>query len=280
LGAEAGTTESNQTTEWQVNMLPRKIGDYDLKAKLGEGHTAIVYRARAANGAPDVAVKVARDGDEQADWIAQLRREAAVLSTVSGPAIPKFYGYFETDGCYYNVLEYIEGRNGDTFLAELATPVGEAVAVEWGIQICEVFARLHNHQPQPYLYFSLGPDNLMVNSQQQIYVMDYGKVFPYSEGSDYPRLGTIGYSAPEMYVGRAEPRSDLYGLGVFLYHATTRRDPREPAQAFLFHVNPARGINPRLSAAFEDVVLKAVEHKASDRYPTAEAMKAALETCR
>ena len=178
------------------------------------------------------------------------------------------------------MLEYIEGRNGDTFLAELAAPLDEVIAVEWGIQICEVFARLHEHQPQPYIYFSLGPDNLMVNHQQQIYVIDYGKVFPYIDGGDYPRLGTIGYSAPAMYVGKAEPLSDLYGLGVFLYHATTCREPRKPAQAFLFHVNPLRAMNPVLSATFEAVVLKAVEHKASDRYPTAAAMKAALETCR
>lgn len=83
-----------------------------------------------------------------------------------------------------------------------------------------------------------------------------------------------------MYVGKAEPRSDLYGLGVFLYHLTTGRHPRKPAHAFLFHVNPPHAINPRLSAAFEAVVLKAVEHKAIDRYPRAEAMKAALEACR
>lgn len=261
-------------------MFPSKIGDYAIISKIGEGHTAIVYRAAAVGRPHEVVVKVVRDGDEKADWIVQLRREATLLSTFTGPAIPKFFGYFETGSYYYNVLEYIAGRNGATFLAELTAPLDESVAVEWGIQICEVLARLHTHQPQPYLYFSLGPDNLMVNHQQQIYVIDYGKVFPYLEGGDYPRLGVIGYSAPEMYVGKAEPRSDIYGLGVFLYHATTRRDPRKPAQAFLFHVNPPRAINPVLSVAFEEVVLKAVEHKASDRYPTAAAMKAALETCR
>lgn len=261
-------------------MLPVKIGNYDIKDKLGEGHTAIVYRATAMDSTQDVVVKVVRDGDEKADWITQLRREAAFLSTFTGQAIPKFYGYFETDGFHYNVLEYINGRNGDTFLAEMTAPLDESVALEWGVQICEVFARLHNQRPQPYIYFSLGPDNLMVNQQQQIYVIDYGKVFPYIEGHEYPRLGTIGYSAPEIYVGKAEPRSDIYGLGVFLYHATTCRDPRKPAQAFLFHVNSPRAINPRLSAAFEEVVLKALEHKAVDRYPTAAAMKTALETCR
>jgi hypothetical protein len=85
---------------------------------------------------------------------------------------------------------------------------------------------------------------------------------PYVPDAKLPALGLAGYSAPEQYVGRADFRSDVFGLGVWLYQLTTGRDPRAPHAAFLFHVMPPRVLNPALSPAFEEVILQAVEHKA------------------
>jgi serine/threonine-protein kinase len=260
-------------------MLPVKIGRYHIQQKIGQGNTADVYRASSSDSDQTVVLKVARPDERQEEWVAQLRQEASILSGFMGTGIPKFYGYFESDGYSYNVLEHIEGHNLDTVLAGMTMPLDERDAIQWGLRICDILVRLHNQQPQPLIYRFIGPDNLMLDHKGELYVIDYGKVSPYVPGQDYPRLGEIGYSAPELYVGRPEPRSDIYGLGVLLYHATTQRDPRRPNEAFLFHVNPPRSLNPRLSEAFEIVILKAVEHKAADRYPTAEAMKAALLAC-
>jgi serine/threonine-protein kinase len=262
--------------------LPQKLGRYTLHEQIGQGGTAEIYRATAPNEPLSVALKLARtDGtpDEQADWIGQLRQEASMLSWFNGTSIPKCYEYFESGGRHCLALELIEGQNLDTILAEMTAPLPEHEAIQWGLTICEVLLRLHNHQPQPYIYRFVAPDNLMRDRQGQIYVMDYGKVTPYDVQRTYPLLGLIGYSAPEQYVGKPEPRSDVYGLGVLLYHAVTLRDPRTPTEAFLFQVIPPRSRNPALSEAFEAVILKAVEHKAIDRYPTVDAMKAALLAC-
>jgi serine/threonine-protein kinase len=176
-------------------------------------------------------------------------------------------------------LEYIDGKNLETVLSEMTTPLDESEAIRWGVSILDVLIRLHNHQPEPLIYRHVGPSNLMLDHQNQLYLIDYGKVLPYAEDREYTRIGEIGYSAPEQYLGKPEPRSDLYCLGVLLYHATTLRDPRSPTEAFLFHVIPPRSLNLKLSEAFETVILKAVERKAADRYETAEAMKAALLAC-
>jgi serine/threonine-protein kinase len=160
----------------------------------------------------------------------------------------------------------------------MTAPLDEREAIQWGLSICDVLVRLHQ-QPQPLIYRFIGPTNLMLDTQNQLYVIDYGKVVPYFADEEYSRLGEIGYSAPEQYVGKPESRSDIYCLGVLLYHATTLRDPRKPAGAFLFHVIPPRSLNAALTEVFEAVILKAVEHKAADRYPTAEAMKTALLAC-
>jgi serine/threonine-protein kinase len=260
-------------------MSPAKIGRYTLKRKLGQGNTADIYLASDSENGHEIALKVAREGDEQADWIAQLRQEMAILSELSGTAIPKFYGYYEADGYHCVVLEYIEGKNLETVLSEMTAPLDEREAIRWGLTICDVLIRLHRHQPAPLIYRHIGPTNIMLDDQNQLYLIDYGKVLPYVANHDYSRVGEIGYSAPEQYIGKPEPRSDIFCLGVLLYHATTLRDPRKPAGAFLFHVMPPRSINPALSQAFEAVILKAVEHKVVDRYASAEAMKAALLAC-
>ena len=258
-------------------MIPARIGRYRIIRKLGQGNTADIYLASDSEDGREIALKVAREGDE--DWIAQLRQEVSNLSELSGVGIPRSYGYYEADGYHCVVLEYIDGKNLEMVLSEMTAPLDEREAIRWGVSILDLLIRLHHHQPEPLIYRHVGPGNLMLDNQNQLYLIDYGKVLPYVADREYSRIGEIGYSAPEQYVGKPEPRSDLYCLGVLLYHATTLRDPRSPTEAFLFHVIPPRSLNLKLSEAFETVVLKAVEHKAGDRYETAEAMKAALLGC-
>ena len=260
-------------------MIPASIGRYNIKRKLGQGNTADIYLASDSEDGREIALKVAREGDEQEDWIAQLRQEVSNLSELSGTAIPKCYGYFEADGYHCVVLEYIDGENLEIVLSEMTAPLDEREAIRWGVSICDVLIRLHNHQPEPLIYRHVGPSNIMLDNQNQLYLIDYGKVLPYVADREYSRVGEIGYSAPEQYIGKPEPRSDLYCLGVLLYHATTQRDPRNPVGAFLFHVILPRSLNLALSEAFETAILKAVERKAVERYDTAEAMKTALLAC-
>ena len=73
----------------------------------------------------------------------------------------------------------------------------------------------------------------------------------------------------------ADPRGDIYALGATLHHLLTKRDPRlEPP--FTFHEEPAKLLNPSLSQATNDVIMKALEYDIEKRYQSAQAMKKAL----
>jgi serine/threonine-protein kinase len=251
------------------------INNYQVEEEIGRGHTAVVYRASDPYG-HIVALKMSLDHD--ADRLRQMKQEAQVLSWLKCDGVPQCYDYFEFEGQRCVVLELVSGKDFNDLIQKRKSPFSEAQAIQWGIRIADILDKIHTHTI-PHIYSFLAPDHILLSESGELYLIDYGKVVPYTPDAEYPAIGTAGYSAPEQYVGRPEPRGDVFSLGVFLYHITTGRDPRLPHAAFLFHVMPPRAINPELSPEFERIVLQAVEHKASDRFETIAAMREALLTC-
>ncbi|MCB0164995.1 MAG: serine/threonine protein kinase [Anaerolineae bacterium] len=251
------------------------INNYQVEEEIGRGITAVVYRATNPQGQV-VTLKMSRDNDP--DRLRQIKQEAEVLSWLNNEGVPHCYDYFEFEGQGCVTLEFVAGKTFKSLMQEQRPPYSEAQAVQWGIQLADILDRIHTH-PTPHIYRSLAPHHLLLTESGQLYLIDYGKVEPYKPDALFPAIGFAGYSPPEQYVGRPEPRGDIFSLGVFLYHVTTGRDPHLPHAAFLFHVLPPRAINPQLSPEFERIVLQAVEHKASDRFTSIAAMREALLAC-
>jgi serine/threonine protein kinase len=255
-----------------VHML---INGYQIQEEIGRGDAAIVYRAVAPNG-QIVALKISLD--DNPDRFGQMKQEAQVLSWLKQEGVPRCYNTFEFEGRQCVVLEWVSGINFDSILEERSIPFAETQAILWGIRLASILNCLHTH-PIPHIYRSLAPEHILLTESGQLYLIDYGKADSYKPGTTFPAIGLVGYSPPEQYVGLPEPQSDVFSLGVFLYHITTLRDPRKPNAAFLFYVMPPRAINPGLSPEFERVILRAVEHKALDRFATMAAMREALLAC-
>lgn len=261
-------------------MMPEHIGAYRIIRKLGEGNTADVYLAVQQDNDKLFALKVCKTGDKQEDFLAQLRNEAALLSVLRAPAIPKFYGYQETDGYFYNVLEYIEGSDLNQYFEEMESPIAESAAIQWGLRLCEILEILHNTQPQPLIYSFIAPLNMMIDKNNEVFLIDFGKTVVFDDAMEYPQIGYKGYSAPEQYDGKRNPQSDFYSLGVLLYHATTGRDPhKDPDNFDIFIENPPRSINAALSERFEALILKAVAHEVEDRFQDVGEFRRALTDC-
>lgn len=249
-----------------------QINGYQLGEEIGRGDTAVVYRAVDAQGR-NFALKISLDDDPY--HIRQMKQEADVLTWLKDESVPQYYDYFEFEGKACILLEYVGGQAFDTLLQIQKEPFAERDAIHWALHLCDVLHKLHTYEI-PHIYSFLSPTHVMLANSGRIYLLDYGKVLAYHPDTQYPALGLAGYSPPEQYVGKPEPRSDIFSLGVFLYEITTRRDPRISHAAFLFHVMPPTSLNPKLSAEFERIVLKAVEHKASERFATVAEMQAAL----
>jgi outer membrane protein assembly factor BamB/tRNA A-37 threonylcarbamoyl transferase component Bud32 len=255
---------------------------YLILGILGSGGMSSVYKGRDLhfpNVTKLVAVKemvnMAADPTMYEMVVRNFEREADLLATLSHPAIPRIYDYFTQDDSSFLVMEFIEGKDLEAILRESESFLPEKQVIEWAIELCDVLAYLHNHQPQPVIFRDMKPSNVMVDKHGHIYLIDFGIARVFQPGQKGTMIGTEGYSPPEQYRGEASPQGDIYALGATLHHLLTKRDPRaEPP--FTFTDRPIREINEVVSVETEVVINGALAYEPRDRYQTASEMKEAL----
>jgi outer membrane protein assembly factor BamB len=202
-----------------------------------------------------------------------FQREATILASLSHVAIPKVFDYFHQERRVYLVIEYIQGTDLESLLAEIDYPLPQENVVAWAIQTCEVLSYLHNHRPNPIVFRDMKPSNIMIRDEdQRVVLIDFGIAKVFQSGRRGTMIGTEGYSPPEQYRGIAEPRGDIYALGATLHHLLSRRDPRKEPP-FTFQEHPIRDFNPSVTPALEAIVMRALAYEAEDRYPSAEEMR-------
>lgn len=260
-------------------------GRYRITGLLGVGGMSVVYRAldlRFANVERVCAIKEMFDagGNERTRRLrlANFEREAGLLAVLSHPLIPKIYDFFSEHDRVYLVQEFVPGRNLEALLAETPGGFVEDEVIGWGTQVCDVLTYLHGQRPHPIIFRDLKPSNMMVRDDRTLMLIDFGIARTFQRLQRGTMIGTEGYAPPEQYRGHADPRVDIYALGATLHHLATGSDPRYETP-FTFAQRPPRALNPRLSAAFEQVILKAVAYAPEERYATVAEFKAALLEC-
>lgn len=251
---------------------------YKVIGVLGGGGMGTVYKARDLNF-PDVqriaAVKemLTPSSDEKLreQTLQTFQREANILATLTHPAIPKIYDFFDQNNRAYLVMEYINGRDVEALLQQTRTLPVEKI-VEWTIDLCEVLHYLHSHQPDPIVFRDMKPSNIMIDSLGKVRLIDFGIAKQFvSTGKPHTMIGTEGYSAPEQYKGNVSPLSDQYSLGATLHHILTRRDPRLE-QPFSFHERSITELNPEVPQWLADVINRSLQFNPADRYDSCQEM--------
>lgn len=259
---------------------------YRIVGTLGSGGFSSVYKARDMRF-PNVtklcAVKemVISTPDPQMRelTIKSFEREASMLAMLDHPAIPDVSDYFTEEDRSYLVLDLIRGKDLDQWLEESTEMLDQATALEWAIQLCDALDHLHNQKPQPIVFRDVKPSNIMLDQYGRIVLIDFGIAKVFETGDKGTMIGTEGYSPPEQYRGRAEPAGDIYALGATLHHLLTKQDPRlEPP--FTFNERPITKVNPTVSPEFEAIIMRCLAYDPVERYPNAQALKAALEALR
>jgi outer membrane protein assembly factor BamB len=206
--------------------------------------------------------------------IQNFEREANILASLSHPAIPKIFDYFSEHNRSYLILEFIEGRTLEEIIDERRQPFSPEEAIDWALQVCDVLAYLHGHQP-PVIFRDVKPGNLMIRQDGRVMVIDFGIAKLFEHDQRGTMIGTEGYSPPEQYRGVADPRGDLYALAATLHHLLTGRDPRlEPP--FTFHERSICTLNAAVPEKLEAVVSRALAYDMQERYASAVEMAIAL----
>ena len=138
-----------------------KLGPYQILSPLGKGGMGEVYRARDSNLDREVAIKVLPDFySRDPDRVARFEREAKVLASLNHPHIAAIYGFEESDGKRYLVMELVEGQTLSERIRSGSMPVEEALTV--GKQIAEALETAHN---SGIIHRDLKPANVKVTPE-------------------------------------------------------------------------------------------------------------------
>ena len=201
-----------------------------------------------------------------------FRVEAKLLSTIEHQKIPGISDFFIEENSLYLVMDYVKGITLTEVLRNLKKDeyLPEEKVIEWALSICSVLEYLHN-LPNPIIFRDLKPSNIMVTPEGHVKLIDFGiaRIFEEEKYNDTDILLTEGYAPQEQWLGRSEPASDIYALGVTLYHLLTKIHPRKIAPSF----PPVRKYRPSISPLLEKIIDKSIKQKLNERYKKTEEMR-------
>lgn len=200
--------------------------------------------------------------------------EAYMMKQLQHPAIPMIIDIVEDESNLFIIREYVEGETLGTIVQRNgAQPVDKVI--EWSRQLCDVLSYLHSLNP-PHIYRDMKPTNVVLKSDGMLKIIDFDTVRTYKQNKngDTCWLGTRGYAAPEQFGGsQTDARTDIFGLGMTMYHLVTGINPTEPP----YEIKPICSINSSLPEGLEYIISKCIQLNPKERYQSCDELMADLD---
>jgi len=252
-------------------MIGQTISHFHILEKLGEGGMGVVYRAEDTKLKRTVALKFLPRGLEaQEPERARFLQEAQAASALNHPNVCTIYEISEHEGQQFIVMEYVDGKT----LRHIVPVPKTQTAIDYAIQIGEALQEAHG---KGIVHRDIKTDNIMVNSKNQIKVMDFG--LAKLKGSlkltkTSSTVGTLAYMAPEQIQGgEVDARSDIFSFGILLYEMLTGKLPfrGEHEAAMMYSIvnedsEPIQKYLPDASSDLIHVLNRLLEKNPEDRY--------------
>jgi hypothetical protein len=271
--------------------LAAALGDaYTIEGEIGRGGMGVVYRARDERLKRPVAIKVLPpELAYRADIRARFMREAETAARISHPNVVPIHSVGEADDFVYFVMGYVDGES----LAVRLKRRGR-LSIEESRRICrETADALSAAHQQGVIHRDVKPDNILLEGTRgRVMVTDFGIAKALSaEGGTLTEagiaIGTPAFMSPEQAAGEREidGRSDIYSLGVVTYQMVTGELPfHAPTVPGLLmkqiseEPTPVDQKRPEIPRDLGQTVMRCLEKDPERRWPTADALRRALET--
>ena len=257
-----------------------QLGAYRVEGLLATGGMGEVYRGHDERLGRDVAIKIVAEGLASEDKeLERFQREARTLASLSHPNILNIFDFGEHDGVCYAVMELLRGENLRERMAKRALPWRTATAV--AVAVARGLAAAH---AAGIVHRDLKPENVFLLADGGVKVLDFGLAHrdpPPGEGkppaAEETLVGTALYMSPEQICGEpADPRTDIFGLGVLLYEMLTGTRPfgrltvGETMSATLYaDAPPMKAFGASVPPALERVVRRCLEKDRDKRVQAA-----------
>ena len=213
-----------------------RLGAYEIIGQLGAGAMGEVYRALDSRLGREVALKILpRDVSDDPARLERFDREARAIAALNHPHIVTIYSTEHADGVRFLTMELVKGETLADVLAAGPMPMAQFLDIATGL--ADALSAAHDKH---ITHRDLKPGNVMLSHDGRVKVLDFGLARmgeANAEGPDFGQtraalsqaglvVGTIPYMSPEQVEGRpADPRSDLFALGVLFYELLTGNRP-------------------------------------------------------
>jgi eukaryotic-like serine/threonine-protein kinase len=271
-------TDTQATVSWN-SPKGRQLGRFELIASVGMGAFGTVYKARDPQLDRTVAIKVPRAGNlADSEDLDRFLREGRSVARLRHPGIVPVHEVGLADDVPYLVSEFIEGPNLADVLTARTFPSREAAGL-----VADVAVALQYAHEQGVVHRDVKPSNIVFDADGKPHLMDFGlakrDAGEITMTQDGQVLGTPAYMSPEQARGeahRVDGRSDIYSLGVVLYHLVTAELPFRGNVRMLLHQvlhdepRPPRKLNDHIPRDLETICLKCLQKEPARRYVSAE----------
>lgn len=246
-------------------------GRYLVIQKLGSGGMSRLYLARDTKMDFNVVVKEMSPPQNYPEktkyFLKKFKNEAKMLYRLRHRGIPRVTDYFAENDKYYMVMEYIEGENFDNILKNRTK---QQITIEemfnWMGRILEILKFLHSQSP-PIFHRDVKPANFMLDSNGDVFLVDFGVAKAIMPDEAHTAIGTIGYASPEHYTGKFIKSSDLYSLGASFHYLLTGDNPRYRTP---FDFPPLSSYRKEVPKDIDDIFNKIIDKDSKKRFQSVE----------
>ena len=263
------------------------IKGYEIYSKLGEGGLGVVFKAKQISMNRLVALKILHKrwlNDEE--FKQRFLVEARLVGKLSHQNLIKVYDVGREDWKLYFSMEYVEGETLEHMI-EREGPLDSIRAIDLTLQILRAIRYISRFD---IVHCDIKPSNILMTTDGVAKLGDFGfvksniQIDVTEEGSV---LGTPDYISPEQAMGKdVDFRSDIYSLGITLYHMIAKKPPFDGTVSTIMraHIRESlpnlREVNPNVPEALVKVIEKMSAKDPNDRYRTCEELFEDLEQCK
>jgi serine/threonine protein kinase/tetratricopeptide (TPR) repeat protein len=252
---------------------------YRIEALLGQGGMGCVYKASDKELNRTVAIKVVRQGFVgEADAMNRFKQELLLASKISHKNILRIHDMGEVAGMKFITMAYVEGQDLQHLMRNNPKMPLERV-LKFAQQLAGALAAAH---AEDVVHRDLKPQNILVDSSDQVYIADFGLAKSFAEGAVGMTqmgtfLGTPRYMSPEQVEGKpTDGRSDLYAFGLILYEMVIGNVPftgestlKVMYQRIQERPKSPKQVDPTVPDWLDGIIMRCLERDPADRYQNA-----------
>jgi hypothetical protein len=227
-GSAAANPRNTAAVNQRTGATAKKIGKYEVIAKIAQGGMGALYKARHPTLDRVVLLKKLALQGGGTQFVERFRREARLMMDFKHEHIVQVHDHFKEGSHYYIVEEYVDGMSLEAIIRRERYLSSDAAMLIF-LEVCKALKYAHDKQ---VIHRDIKPGNVLLSREGQVKLVDFGIATSREEPDDGLTregtiLGTPAYIAPEQIddARSVDKRADIYSLGVLLYEMITGRTP-------------------------------------------------------